>query len=296
MKNLFVFLMTGAATCTFAQSISTKEGNEKFSSGSQNAVITTIYENNADDVINEWKKVLKDYKYEKVKDNGGEVFGDNILIKDWGNNPVDFYTRFDEDKKDRTVKMAVAVDLGGTYLSSSGDKDKFRYVEKMVKEFAVKMTKAPIENGVKDQEKILAKLEDKQKDLEKDKKNREDDIVDYKNKISKAEKDLARKNADLEKKKSEISVQKKVVDASSDAVSEQAKSSKKIHEKLMDQQKDIEKDIKDLQGDIKNYNEKIKDAEKDIKTNEENQVKKKEEIEKQKKVVDDWKKKLDKVN
>jgi DNA repair exonuclease SbcCD ATPase subunit len=296
MKKIFTLLLAGSVAFSSGQSISTKEGNEKFSSGSQNAVITTIYENSAENLMNEWKKVMKDLKHEKVKDKDNEVFGDNILVKEWGNNPVDFYARFDEDKKDRSVKMSVAVDLGGTYLSSSGDKDKYRHLEKMVKEFAVRMTKNNIAEGVKEQEKILSKIEDKQRDLEKDKKNLENDIAEYKNKTGKAEKDIAQKTTELEKKKSEVAIQKKVVDASSDAVNEQAKSSKKIYEKLADQQKDLEKEIKDLQNDVKNYQEKIKGAEKDIKTNEDNQVKKKEEIEKQKKIVDEWKKKMDKVN
>jgi DNA repair exonuclease SbcCD ATPase subunit len=294
-KFTFLFSLLFAGTA-FAQSIPVHNGSEKFSSGSHDAVITTIYENNLQNVMDEWKQLMKDYKNEKVKANDNEIFGDNILVKDWGNNPVDFYARFDEDKKDKTVKMAVAVDLGGTYLSSSVDKDKHKYVEKMVKDFAIKMTKEPIEQSIKDQNKALDKLNDQQKGLEKDKKNLQDDIVGYKNKITKDEKDLAEKKADLDKKKGEVAVQKKVVDASSDAVSEQAKSSKKIHEKLMGQQKDLENDVKDLEKDIKNYQEKIKDAEKNIKTNDENQVKKKQEVENQKKVVDDLKKKLEKVS
>lgn len=296
MKKIYTLLLSGVTLFCSAQSISTKEGNEKFSCGSQNAIITTIFQNRNDQVIGEWKKVLKDFKYEKVKDSNDEVFGDNILIKDWGNNPVDFYTKFEEDKKAMTVKMMVAVDLGGTFLSSSGDKDKFKYVEKMVNEFAVKMTKAPLEEQLKQAEKTGEKLEDKQKDLEKNKKDLEEDIEKYKEKTAKAEKEIIEKNLALEKKKSEVNTQKKVVDASKDAVSEQAKSSKKIYDKLVDQQKDLEKDIKDLKNDVEDYKDKVKKAEKDIKENEEAQVKKKKEIEEQKKVIEDWKKKLDKVN
>ncbi|MCW3075520.1 MAG: hypothetical protein JWO32_129 [Bacteroidetes bacterium] len=295
MKNIITLgLIVCSAFCS-AQSISVKEGNEKFSTGSQPAVITTIHENNMDEVMNQWKKVLKDYKNEKVKDKDNEVFGDNILIKDWGNNPVDFYTRFDEDKKSKTVKMAVAVDLGGTYLSSATDKDKVKYVEKMVKDFAVKMTKEPIEDAVKDSEKVLAKLEDTQKDLEKDKKNLQEDIVNYKSKITKAEKDIIVKDAEIVTKKSEVNVQKKVVDASAGAVNEQAKSSQKIYNKLEDQLNDLEKDKKKLKEDISDYNAKIKKAELDIKKNDEDQAKKKHEIEAQKKVVDENRKKLDSV-
>jgi len=296
MKKIFTFSAICIAGFAFSQSLNTKETNEKFSTGSQNAIVTTIHENNANDVISEWKSVLKDFKNEKVKENDNEVFGDNILIKDWGNNPVDFYTKFEEDKKAKTVKMSVAVDLGGSYLSSSADKDKFKFVEKMVKDFAVKITKEPILAAVKASEKQLEKLQDNQKNLEKDNKNLKEDIENYKKKITKAEKEIVERDAEIEKKKAEVKVQKKVVDASSDAVSEQAKSSKKILEKLEDQLKDLEKDKKNSKEDIEDNKKKITKDEKEIKTNEEDQVKKKDEIEAQIKVVNDTKKKLDAIN
>ncbi|MEO6302992.1 MAG: hypothetical protein ABIP51_07450 [Bacteroidia bacterium] len=211
MKKLLTLTAITFAGLAFSQSINTKESSEKFSTGSQPAIITTIFENTGDEVMSEWKKVLKDFKNEKVRDNNNEVFGDNILIKEWGNNPVDFYATFEEDKKDKKIKMAVAVDLGGTYLSSSTDRDKVKYVEKMVKDFAIKMTKEPITIAVKAAEKQQGKFEDDQKDLEKDNKNSKDNIEDYKNKIKKAEDDIKKNEEDQTKKKAEIEVQKKVV-------------------------------------------------------------------------------------
>lgn len=295
MKILFTSIFLSLCAGINSQTIDVKDGHGKFSSGSHDAVTSVIYENKVSEVIHEWKKVMKDFKHEKVKDSDGEVFGDNILIKDWGNNPVDIYAKFEENDKEKTIKMSVAVDLGGTYLNSS-DKDKHRYMEKMVKEFSVKMTKAPIEEQLKDSQKTEEKLEDKLKDLEKDKKDKQEDIENYKNKIIKGEKEVIEKNAALEKKKDEVKTQKKVVDASKDAVSEQAKSSKKILNKLEDQQNELEKDIKDLKKDNEDYKDKIKKAEKDIKENEEEQVKKKKEIEDQKKLTAEIKKKLDKVD
>lgn len=296
MKKICLSICVLTAAHLSAQKISVSESNEKFSTGSQNAVTTTIMEAKLDNVIHEWKKVLKDFKHDKVKEDNNEVFGDNILIKDWGANTVDFYTKFEENKKDKTIKMSTAVDLGGMYMKGGEHSDKVKFVEKITKEFAIKMTKEPIEERLKDAEKLVSKEEDKLKDLEKDNKNLHDDITDYNSKITKAEKDLITKEAELKKKEVEVNVQKKVVSASSDAVSEQAKSSKKILDKLEGQQKDLEKEKKGLQDDIVDYKEKIKKAEKDIKTNEEDQKKKKEEIETAKKNRDEVKKKLDSVS
>jgi hypothetical protein len=212
-KNLlFTALAFAAFSAINAQEIAVRESSEKFSTGSQNAAVTTIYEMSMDDVISEWKKVLKDFKNEKVKDKNEEVFGDNILIKEWGNNPVDFYTKFEEDKKNKTIKMMTAVDLGGTYMTSNAASDKYRFVEKMVKDFAIRMSKKPIEDKLKEAEKVGEKLADNQKDLEKESKNLKSDIEDYKNKIKKAEDDIKKNDDNQVKKKAEIEVQKKAIE------------------------------------------------------------------------------------
>lgn len=213
MKKIILTLSAFAAlTMAQAQKISVKDGGSvKFSSGSHNAYTTTIYETSKDDVESKWKSFLKDFKNEKVKSDKGEVFGDNVMIKDWGNNPVDIYTTFEEDKKTKTVIMHVAFDLGGAYLSSS-ESLKHKMAEKMIKDFAIKTTKESLGEKVKDQEKILVKLDDAQKDLEKDNKNSKSDIESYKEKIKKAESDITKNEADQAKKKAEIEAQKKVVD------------------------------------------------------------------------------------
>jgi exonuclease VII small subunit len=168
-----------ALTAANAQKINVKDGSEKFSNGSHNAYSTTIYETSKDDVESKWKSYLKDFKHEKVKSDNGEIFGDNVLIKDWGNNPVDVYTKFEEDKTAKTVTMHVAFDLGGAYLTGS-DGDKHSGAKKMLKDFAIKTTKESMGDKVKDLEKVLGKLEDNQKDLEKDNKGYKSDIEDYK--------------------------------------------------------------------------------------------------------------------
>lgn len=206
-------LALGFALTTVAvngQEVKIKSGNEKFSNGSHDCLKTTIYYASKDDVMDKWKSKLNDFKDEKVKRSGNEIFGDNVLIKDWGNNTVDIYSVFEEDKDKKTVNMAVAVDLGGAYLTSS-EKDKYNYMEKLMKDFAKKMSKDAVEDEMKAAEKALSKLEDQQKDLEKDKKNLQSDIEDYKKKITKAEEDIKTNDGNQTKKKSEIETQKKVV-------------------------------------------------------------------------------------
>lgn len=211
MKIIVSIGLSLAAFTLNSQDIKVKSGNEKFSSGSHDCLKTTIYYTSKDDVMDKWKSKLNDFKDEKVKRSGNEIFGDNILIKDWGNNTVDIYSSFEEDKEKKTVELAVAVDLGGAYLASS-DKDKYNYMEKLMKEFAKKMSVKAVEDELETVSKALGKLEDQQSDLEKEKKNLQGDIEDYKKKIAKAEEDIKTNDGNQSKKKSEIEAQKKVVD------------------------------------------------------------------------------------
>ena len=86
MKKTMLTLATLVSIGTMnAQTIEVKEGSDKFSTGTQNSLSTTILENSKDDVESEWKSLLKDFKNEKVKSDKGELFADNVIIKEWGN-------------------------------------------------------------------------------------------------------------------------------------------------------------------------------------------------------------------
>lgn len=211
-KTILTILALISVITGSAQTIEVKEGPEKFSTGIQNSLSATIVENSKDDVESEWKSLLKDFKNEKVKSDKGELFADNLVIKEWGNNTVDVYSTFEEDKKTKVVKMHVAFDLGGAYLKSAEQRDKYTYAVKMIKDFAVKMTKIPLENRVKDAMKVLDKLQEDQKDLEKDNKNLKSDIDSYKEKIRKAEDDVKKNEANQVTKKANIEAQKKALE------------------------------------------------------------------------------------
>ena len=209
---ILIFTLTVFLGFTSAQKVQVTSQNAEFSVGNQNALMTTIFQGNKDDVKDQWKDFLKDFKNEKVKSEKDEIIGDNILFKDWGNNTVDVYTRFEENKDDKSVKMFVAFDLGGAYLTSSKDPEKYALAEKMLKEFAVKATRFPIENQIKAAEKQLGHFDDDQKDLVRDNGKLHDDIKDYNKKIENAESDLKKNEEAQSKKKSEIETQKATIE------------------------------------------------------------------------------------
>lgn len=208
-KVLLTVFASGLFFTAHSQSINVTEQNVLFLNGQHSALVTMVYNNSMSDVMEKWKSFLKSYKNEKIKaDKSGEIFGDNVQIKDWGNNPVDIYARFEENKADQSVKLMVAFDLGGAYLSSTGDAAKYSSAQTMVRNFAVETTKAPLADKKKEAEKILSKMESERDSQEKSIKSLKSDIESYKDKISKAEKDIEKGEADLSKKKSEIEAQK----------------------------------------------------------------------------------------
>jgi len=211
MKNLLFVGLVVFTIKVSAQEIKVKSGSEKFSSGSHDCLKTTIYYVSKDDAMDKWKSKLNDFKDEKVKRSGSEIFGDNILIKDWGNNTVDIYSVFEEDKDKKTVTMSVAVDLGGAYLTSS-DKDKYNYMEKLMRDFAKRNSKSAVQDELILVAKLLDKVEGEQKDLETENKKLKEDVEDYKKKISKAESDIKENESKQSAKKTEVEAKKKVVD------------------------------------------------------------------------------------
>ncbi|MGP8214782.1 MAG: hypothetical protein ACLQQ4_04390 [Bacteroidia bacterium] len=201
---LFSFISQG-------QKIQVHESHEDLGKGSNNALIVSIYGADEGDVEHAWKSLMKDYGGKVSSLKGGVMFADNAVIKEMGNNTVDIYARFDV-KKDGEIELVVAFDLGGAYLSSSAHPDKYKIAEKIMHDFAYKMTSGAINDKLKAQQKALDKLNSQEKDIEKDNKNLTSDISDYQNRIKKDQDAIEKDKDAMAKKQTEISNQQKVVD------------------------------------------------------------------------------------
>src|SRR4029077_20024083 len=176
----------GLSLCSivWGQKIKVSESRESIGGGNNNALVVTIYGADIKDVEKEWKSIMKDYGA-KVSNSKGEMFANNAVIKDMGPKTIDIYTRFTE--KNGEIEMVVGFDLGGAYMSSSQHADKYKVAERIIHDFAVKMTSEALNDKLKAEQKSLDKLQGQEKDLEKDTKNLNSDIVDYNNKIKKAQ-------------------------------------------------------------------------------------------------------------
>lgn len=214
MKTIFTISFLVIVFIASAQNFSVEvyESIEKIGHGNNNALVVTIYENSLAVVEKEWKDRMKDFDPEKNKLSHDELSVDNATIKEMGNNTIDIYCKFIEDVRLKNIKMIAAFDLGGAFLTSSTHKDKFEIAKKIMVDFATKLTKEAIEKQIKDELKTLGRLEEKEKDLEKDKKNLENEIKSQNEKIKKAEVGIIENEKNQQQKKKEIDDEKKIIE------------------------------------------------------------------------------------
>ena len=218
MKYLAALSLLLIAFPSFGQKIKVAESDERIAGGKNPALVVSIYEASVDDVRSKWKSLMKDFKAKKV-DMSDEIKADNAVISSINdNNSIDISAKI-EKVSDNETKLTVAFNLGGAFLSSSMNKDKFNEAKRIVNDFAVKTTKDAIAGMRKAEEKKLANLQDEQHDLEKKQEKLAGNIEDYKAKIEdyqkrikEAQDETAKNKSEQEKKKQEIGTQSKVVE------------------------------------------------------------------------------------
>jgi hypothetical protein len=211
MKKIFTLVMTVITIAAYADKVKVSESRENIGGGNNNALVVTIYEVSPDDILKEFKSVMKDYDA-KVSMKGDELFGDKALIKKISNNTIDLWAKVIK-VKDGESKFVFAINLGGAFCNSSDHKDQFAVAKEIVENFATKIQKDAISAQLAAATKLLEKMTDQQKDLEKKNANLKDDIKDWQEKIKKAEGDIKANEDEQVKKKTEIGTQQKVVDA-----------------------------------------------------------------------------------
>ncbi len=208
--TLLLLAIMFSSAAIFAQ---IKEGNASMSHGSQNAFSLELRQTLQKDVQKAWEKYIKDYKGKvKFDKKKGETFADDCEIKDMSTNTVDVYSSL-RQSGDNTI-LTVWFDLGGAYLNSQMHGDKISIAKKLLNEFALSVSRASVEEDLKEQEKILKDLEKDLKKQKKDKENLEDDIKKYEQKILEA-KQAIKENLELQKDTEvKISAQEKIVSKS----------------------------------------------------------------------------------
>ncbi|MEO6167109.1 MAG: hypothetical protein ABIO46_00370 [Chitinophagales bacterium] len=113
--------------------IDVQESKEKMSLGVNNCLKVYIPEATKEDVDRDLLKYMKNYN-SKGDSKKSEYFYDNAEIKAFGNNLVDVYAQ--TEQKAGGVELKVFFDLGGAFLNSSNDPDKYKAAEEVIGKFA----------------------------------------------------------------------------------------------------------------------------------------------------------------
>lgn len=205
MKQLFTLLFTALSVGVFAQNeVKVSEDIYSYSIGAKNSIIVTVPHGRMDVVEKELKSEMKSWggKYGSSK---GEFKSTQASIKAMGAKPFDGYAKI--YMVGDVMKVAVAVDLGGAFMTSTQHTGQFNTMTERMRAFAVKASQESIGEELKLEQKALGGLEKQQKDLEKEKESMLKSIEDYKKKIAETEKKIEQNVIDQTKKKEEISKQ-----------------------------------------------------------------------------------------
>ncbi len=202
MKNIAFLIMLFAATGLFAQKITVQETSGKFDKENRNALMTTAYYTDADNVEKELKSLFKSYKG-KVKTKKGVISGDDLVISSISENTIDVYATV-KDVKDGEVEILVAFDLGGAYLTSGAHADQFNRAQDIVRNFALNITEQSFAEIVKDEEKELEKFTKDYEKVIETKEGLAKDNEDYKKQIEENEKEIENLTKDIETKSAEL--------------------------------------------------------------------------------------------
>jgi hypothetical protein len=204
-----VFLFTSIVF--YGQSkVEVKEQIEDIGGGSHNALVVKIYQCKDEDVLKEWKSIMKGYDA-KVS-NKKEMFADNAKIKDMSDNTVDVYARA-ESTAEGDVNFIVGFDLGGAYLSSTQHPREYKEAKRIVYNMAKDLSETGLKEKVKTEEKILLGLQKQKEYTAKENETLTHDIESYKEKVSKAEEKIKANQEAIKQKEKEIADQQKIFDS-----------------------------------------------------------------------------------
>ncbi len=204
-------LLFAILALVFSLSAQVKEAPMNMVKGKENAFSILLKQTNKKEVEKAWTKYIKEFDG-KTKRNKktGFIFSDNAEIEKMSSNTVDVYATITPSGAD--TDLTVWFDLGGAYLSSEMHGDKATVAKSILDEFALSVSKAAVEEELKEEQKALKKLNADLSDLKKDKDGFESDIEKYKKKIAEAEANIKQNIKEQGDKEASIKEQEEVVE------------------------------------------------------------------------------------
>lgn len=208
MKNVALLLALLLTSCLTAQEVLQKKST--MSLGSQHAYYVEIEGANNDLLEDSWKAYMKEFGKMNQNKKAKEFVSENVtvhLIN--GSSPVTIYARFDEGKGTGTA--FVWVDMGTGFANPEDFSAQNKGVETFMQDFWVLARKNVIKKELETEEKKLKNFEKDLIKLENKNKDYHSEIEKAKLKIIENEKNIEVNIKDQEAKRSEIELQKTAV-------------------------------------------------------------------------------------
>ncbi len=201
MRTLtYIFLVLFLSQPLFSQKTKVEESVENIAGGNNNSLVVWIPESNRKLVAKEWAALMKKNKA-SVKSKK-EIFADDAILPQISSNTIDIYAITEQKKND--VKLIVAFDLGGAFLSSRSHESQYIVAEKMVYDFAVEVARQNVQSSIAAEKKIMTGLEKKMEKLEKDNSKRQKSNEKMKKQIESNEKVISDNQKTIESYSNDI--------------------------------------------------------------------------------------------
>ena len=198
---LVIGIILGFPALVLAQEVKVKEETVSFSVGSQRAIVAEIPFADREIVAKQLKSELKSWGG-KLSIAGDEYKVTQGKLKAFGDKRFDGYAKIIQTGDD--LKVAFAVDLGGTFMTSGEHPAEYRTISERAHKFGSKTAGLGIKAHVAADKKALKLMEKEEKQIEKSIESSTKDIEDYQKKIKQAQKDIETKKGELSAKQEQI--------------------------------------------------------------------------------------------
>ncbi len=230
MKQFFLLsvLISGLLFTGRAQVFNITDGND-FIGDKARPCISVTFEPDASEAKKAWKAYLKKkYDLKLKKDKGNDLKMEEGLFPAITSRTIDFYTRFESDKKKdkNTTKMNVFVKFGyDVFLNKADNLSEYNALRTIIKDFAIEFLRGSYDEKLRILSGELIKIEKKKqktikdnenlsKNIEKNTKTIEDlkkESEDNKKQIEENKKAIETLTKDVDAKKAEIQKMSKLV-------------------------------------------------------------------------------------
>jgi hypothetical protein len=247
-KSLFILFVSLIVSAHAQEEIVVTMKNKSFSIGEVPAFVSFIPEANYAQVAKAWEKYLEQGTKEKVLFENGEYV---ILSKEYekvSSTPLNIYAYLKEYELE--LLLVCAIQMNGEFISKEMDEEIYIPAKKYVRDFAVESYKNAVSDKIKEEEKVLKKLESDKNQLILQNENILSSINQYERNTITKQDDITLNKLDLSNKVIQIQAQKELILQLANAGEEAQEEAEKVL-------KDMEKDFKKLQKANENLHQDI---------------------------------------